>query len=275
MGKNMARKKKPNLPPTGTAFAFALGDGRFCTCRVLLDTMSERSKAYGAEVILVACSRWIGNRVPRADDPALRPILYLNHHSWKNDPNALWIPDAPPPDMIPIGTIQPTQEEQAIACKSFGGWKALTLQPLAQWNWDNQRDAAFAADAIEEKKGAEVRLEEQRKREQYLERITLEELRGHRFFRNWKDYPPPKAICASRMVMANTVEELLELGPRASEHTRMEVLKRCIESFNELDEEMHFIETIEREDICEEFDAIVHACKLGAHEDLADRWRDW
>ncbi len=55
----------------------------------------------------------------------------------------------------------------------------------------------------------------------------------------------------------------------------MAILQDCIESFNELDAEMRFIETIEREDICEEFEAIVHACRLGNYEDLASRWRDW
>jgi len=75
--------------------------------------------------------------------------------------------------------------------------------------------------------------------------------------------------------MAITVEALVELGPRASESNRMAILQRCIESFNILDAKMHFIETVEREDICEEFEAIVHACGLGAHKDLVDRWRDW
>jgi hypothetical protein len=42
-----------------------------------------------------------------------------------------------------------------------------------------------------------------------------------------------------------------------------------------LDAEKRFIETVEREDICDEFEAIVHACGLGNYKDLADRWRDW
>jgi hypothetical protein len=75
--------------------------------------------------------------------------------------------------------------------------------------------------------------------------------------------------------MTNTVNELLELGRNTSESERMAILQHCIESFNALDAEMRFIETIEREDICEEFEAIVHACGLGAHKDLADRWREW
>jgi hypothetical protein len=152
---------------------------------------------------------------------------------------------------------------------------SLTLQPLAQWKWDNERDAVLAQDVIKQKNDAEARRKAQRAREEYLEQITLDELCERRFFPTWKEYPPPKAIRASRKVMANTVQELLELGSRASEKERMAVLQRCIESFNELDSEMQFIETVEREDICEEFEAIVHACGLGGQKDLADRWRDW
>jgi hypothetical protein len=274
-GQDMARKKKARLSTAGTAFAFPLGDGRFSVCRILLDTGSEDSKQSPGGAVLVACSRWIGDEVPHADDPALRPILHLNHHSWDNRPHVLWISDEPPEALIPIGKIKPTAEEQAIPCASFGNWSSLMLQPLAQWRWDNERAVVLAEDVIRQKKDSEARLKAQQDREQYLERITLDELRGHRFFPNWKGYPPPKAVRASRKLLANTVEKLLGLGPSASEKERMAVLQECIESFNELDAEMRFIETIERENICEEFEAIVHACGLGGHKELADRWREW
>jgi hypothetical protein len=271
----MARKKKAGLPAAGTAFAFPLGDGRFSVCRVLLGAESERSKQWFEGAILVACSRWIGDEVPHADEPALRPILHLNHHSWDNRPNVLWVSDEPPQALIPIGKIEPTTEEQAIPCASFGSWTSLTLQPLAQWRWDNEPDAVLAEDAIKRKEEAESRLRAQREREMYLERIRLEDLRVHKFFAKWKDYPPPKAIRASRNVMTATVETLIELGPTASEDERMAILQRCIETFNRLDTELQFIETVEREDICEEFEAIVHACGLGKYTNLAERWREW
>jgi hypothetical protein len=272
----MARKKKTlDLPSAGTAFAFPLGDGRFSVCRVLVDTASDRSKARSATHILVACSTWIGDKIPLADEPALRPILHLTHHSWDNRPNVLWISEGVPPHLIPIGMIQPTTDEQAIPCVSFGNWSSLTLQPLAQWKWDHQRDDVLAEDVVKQKQATEARLKEQRERGAYLKRVTLDELQAHRFFPTWKGYPPAKAIRASRELMAKTVEELAALGSSASETNRMAILQRCIESFNQLDAEMNFIETVEREDICAEFEAIVHACGLGSHQDLADEWRDW
>jgi hypothetical protein len=271
----MARKKKPELPRAGAAFAFPIGDGRLSVCRVLLDASSERAKEWGGDAVLVACSSWIGNEIPSADDPALRPILHLNHHAWVNDPRVLWVSDVPPADLIPIGTIEPTPEERAFPCMTFGDWSGLTVQPLAQWRWDHDRAAVIKKDAVDEKEEAEVRQHARLEREQYLERVTLDDLRGRRFFPNWKGYPPAKAVRASRKVMADTVEELHLLGPEASEEDRLAVLRRCIESFNGLDAETEFIETVEREDICEEFEAIVHACGLGRHADLADQWREW
>lgn len=141
----MTPQQIPKTPVAGAAFAFPIGDGRFSVCRVLLDTSSEPSKQRN---ILVACSKWIGNAIPRADDPALRPILHRNHHSCKDRPNVLWISAAVelPKDFIYIGTIEPTAKEQALADMSYGSdcWSALTCQPLLQWRWDNERDALLA-----------------------------------------------------------------------------------------------------------------------------------
>ncbi|MEX2118562.1 MAG: hypothetical protein WD847_03055 [Pirellulales bacterium] len=272
----MARKKlKPSLPTQGAAFAVPLEDHRYSVCRVLLDASSEQSKQWKSETILVAGSAWIGVNVPNADEPALRPILRLNHHSWRGRSNVLWVSGQPPDDFIPIGSIQPTSEEQAIPSPSFGGWETFALQPLAQWRWDNERDTVRAEDLIRETKDAERGENAQREREEYLSRITLEQLRDRRFFGHWKDYPPANAIRASRDLMTRTVQRLIELGPGASPDARMAVLQQCIESFNQLDAEMSFIETTEREDICQEFEAVVHACGLGAHKDLADEWREW
>ncbi len=76
--------------------------------------------------------------------------------------------------------------------------------------------------------------------------------------------------------MKHTIEQLLELGLDAPEEERLAILQRRIESFNELNAQFgRFIETQEREDICEEFEAIVHAGGLGSYENLGDRWREW
>jgi len=74
--------------------------------------------------------------------------------------------------------------------------------------------------------------------------------------------------------MNDTVRVLIELGRSASELDQVRQLQCCIESFNSLNEEYGFIETGEREDICLELEAIVHACRLDPEENLVDQWRD-
>ncbi len=273
----MGRKRtKAILPTAGAAFAIPLEDGRFGVCRVLRGTNPDEAKRMGAEGVLVACSAWIGPEVPDAHDPALRTILHLTHHKWKNVPEILWISEPPPTDFIPIGVIDPAPEETALECWTSGGWGSVQIQPLAQWRWDHDRDAVLAADKILAEEAAEKAQRMQQARAKSLAGATLATLLDRKFFPKWTKHPPKKAVLASRRIMRDTVQQLLEIGVTAPESERMAVLQACIERFNSLDEELgHFIETIERDEICEEFEAIVHACGLDAHEDLADEWREW
>jgi hypothetical protein len=270
------RRKKTALPAPGAAFAVLLDDGRYGVCRVIRGTTDEEAARKGADCVLIAAAAWIGEAVPDADDPALRPILHLTHHAWDGRPELTWVSDPVPGEFIPIGTIEPTAEDKDIECLSYGGWASARIQPLAQWRWDHEREAVLAEDAEKNQKEAQRRQSEEKARGDYLANVTLEELRERTFFPHWKTSPSKKAIRGSREIMQETVAKLLELGPKAAEAARMAALKACIERFNEFDAELgYFIETIEREDICEEFEAIVHACGLGEHEDLADEWREW
>jgi hypothetical protein len=186
-----------------------------------------------------------------------------------------WVSEPVPSDFVPIGKIIPACEEERIFCNRFGTWGTLTRQPLAQWRWDHERDVVLAEDALKAGKNAEAKRQTQQNRKEYLPRVTLGDLRSHQFFPRWEKYPPKNVVRACRKIMADTVDDLLKLGSNSSENDRMNILQKCIELFNELDEKTNFIETAERENICEEFEAIVHACGLGSYQDLADKWRDW
>ncbi len=270
----MAHKKPPKLPESGDAFAVPFDDGRFAVCRVILDATSDEARDWGQPVVFIAGSAWIGTEIPRVDDPALRPILHLNHHLYKNEPNILWVAEEVPGNFVPLGKIEPTVDEKARVRMTFGRWEHVAMQPLLQWRWDHDREAVLADDAVAKKAEAERYTIAQEQRNEYLGRVTLEELRRRRFFPNWT-IPLARFTRASRKLMLHAVERLLELGPSAREEARIAILQECIESFNALNDGTGFIETDEREDICAEFEAIVHACGLGAHEDLADRWREW
>lgn len=56
----------------------------------------------------------------------------------------------------------------------------------------------------------------------------------------------------------------------------MKILKECVEAFNRLDEENdHFIETDEREDICKQLEEIAHACGMGTRAAEVREGRTW
>lgn len=267
----MGRKKKVILPNAGDAFAVPLEDGRYSVCRVLADRITRPKLSIDA--VLVASSAWIGSEIPSVDNPELRPILKLTHHSWDKEKIA-WISDPVPDTFIPIGTIAPSDKEAFLNCPSHSDWFSKIQQPLMQWQWDHDPEAVKAADAARKQAQADQAAQQKRQRQEQLKQAKLQDLAKHKFFADWT-YPPRKAITASRKIMVDTVQTLIALGKSASESDRLNVLQSCIESFNALDEKLEFIETVEREDICHEFEAIVHACGLGSHENLADEWRDW
>jgi hypothetical protein len=115
-----------------------------------------------------------------------------------------------------------------------------------------------------------------------LDVAGLKELAGAAFFLIWEDEDagePEEVVEASRAVMQKTAHKLVELGPVARTADVLAVLQGCIEAFNELDTRWgsHWICTIQREDICDEFYRIVERTGLGDHPDLDDGtvWRDW
>ncbi len=226
-------------------------------------------------MVLVAGAAWIGLTVPSREDADLRPILRPTHHSWQGQPHLLWVSEPPPPEFRPIRAIEPSPDERAMQCLSFGGWASFAVQPLAQWRWEHERESVLAEDEVRHRLEADRRARVAREREEYLSGVSLRQLAARRFFPRWDRGLSRKLVSESRDIMRRTVRALLDLGDAAPEQERMDLLRACIEAFNELDAKHEFIETTEREDICEEFEAIVRACGLEQHVNLADEWRDW
>lgn len=272
----MAEHTIGNLPCAGHVYSFPVGDGRLSVCRIIHDSTSEKARRWGGNCVLAAASSWLGNLVPSIDDPELRTVLRLTHHSWDGDPNVLWVMSPVPPEFQLVGHLEPSADDKAIDSTSLAGnWSVLTQHALIQWRWDHDRSALLRDDAASDAREAERRHRDEERRRAYLESVRLEDLAERCFFPTW-EMSSERFVEASRAIMRQTVEGLIELGLSAPKKAKMEVLKGCIKSFNRLDRQSrHAIDTVEREDICEEFDAIVHACGLGVYQNLADRWRDW
>jgi len=258
------------LPNPGDTFLMPLADGRFGLCRVL-DVRTQRIPS-----ALVVASPWIGTEPPDLADPVLREHLILTHHSWNKATAISWAIQKVPRDFRLLGTLKPTKDELALDKGGVSTWAYFPLQVLLQWRWDNDRDALLGEEKM--KKDLE-RIERERnaiREKERIARLTWDDLRSKQFFPTWKSYPSKKLTRASEVIMQQTVEDLQKLGESGSRTAKRNILKECIERFNQLDgENKHFIETVEREDICNQFYEIAHVAGFDDEPNLADEWREW
>ena len=274
----MAKVKRPKqvaVPPVGSVFLMPLGDGRYGTCRVIRYGEESDGVSFGGVHALVVASRWIGTAVPSLDEPLLREPLIKTHHSWSNQVEAFFVMDEVPVDFQLLGTLLPTNEDMNLRCLSFGHWKSAPLHVLIQWRWDNDREALLADDEVKRQKERATVLEKQRQRQNFLASVTLSQLRDKERFATWGGSVSDELIDVCRHIFAETIDSLLEFEGKPPKKSMVAAMKECVTRLNELDTEQHFIETIEREDLCQEIDEIVHACRFPKEEGIADRWRDW
>jgi hypothetical protein len=266
----VARKRQSDIPTwqqPGAVFAILLEDGRHGACRVLRRDKQGR--------VLVAGTPWIGTAPPDLDEPQLREILYLTHHSWQDHPDLVWINGPPPAEFTYLGHLPLSDEDAASACSASGGWGSPRIQALMQWRWDHEREAVLAEDAARAKKEANGRAASE---VAYipLPATSLAELRRETFFKRWNGYVDAANIRAARQLIRTAIDELLALGPDASESEKLDVLHACVEDFNDLnDEDEHFIETIEREHICDVLGKIAERVGLEDYHEHIARGRDW
>jgi hypothetical protein len=102
----------------------------------------------------------------------------------------------------------------------------------------------------------------------YRKRLTDEKAS---YFSDWPVSPEQREACWQNL--AQTTDSLLALGPQGTVEDASDVLRRCVERYNELDE--GFIGTIEREELCDILYALGDECGLGGEDEWVDEWRDW
>jgi hypothetical protein len=92
--------------------------------------------------------------------------------------------------------------------------------------------------------------------------MTLEGLQATKPFSSWEGHVNPRALDESRRIYKSTVSKLVQIGLGKSRGAYLPVLNRYIEEFNRIEDKYEFIETIEREDICENLSQILGLLKL-------------
>ena len=107
-----------------------------------------------------------------------------------------------------------------------------------------------------------------------MQGVDLDAFREQPLFTDWEGVVPPDVLEASRRIMLETAAKLKALGPQPRDAV-LDVLRKCVEAFNRLDEVRAWIETIEREDLCTMVDQLATLAGIDDADDVAGEWRDW
>ncbi len=100
--------------------------------------------------------------------------------------------------------------------------------------------------------------------------MTLERLQAKTPFSSWEGHVNPRALDESRLIYKTTLSKLVQIGVGKPKDTYLPPLNNYIEEFNRIDEKYEFIETIEREDICEHLVEILGVLQLAGVEECDD-----
>ncbi len=259
--------------PPGTAFAFRVKDGRYGACRVLRIIHSPGEKSPRA---LVALSEFLDSHPPPLNHPALRKILCLNHHSWSNQPEMIWVSEPPPASFEKLGSMPVLKKDSSANSFSFAAWSSLPFHRYTQWRWDHDRAALLAEETLENDAEERKQAQSAAGRKKTLAAVTLSSIQQRpTLFPRWKKYPSPKA----RRAIEQTIQSFIAATARIKKPTRRDVtreLRRCADALNNLDAgHGHPIETVEREDIFELFEEILTAAGHPRLLEKLDEWRAW
>lgn len=120
---------------------------------------------------------------------------------------------------------------------------------------------------------------------EFLEDImtTLKELTKNKPTVEWKqrmdeddDLFTDENIAATNEVLNSYTNSLKKLGANTTEEDILECVKEVVIKFNELNDKYdYFIETMEREELC---DFIIEAARIAgfeSEEDITEEWREW
>lgn len=280
----MAKRAKPlPLPPVGAAYGVPLANGLWGGCRVIRSGGNpDWPGKFDPSAVLIGLLAHVGPTPPTGREPGVATLMRLTR--GKNDGDAMiWTfvsrRQPIPSTFVPIAAIPPTPEEATRTVLGLSGWPWIAGTILRQWRWDHDRDAVLREEAEGRVRAAEIEKVAAAERKRKLDVLTLTSLRAERPFAGWRGTHSAKLVAAARATFRTMIDGLIALGPKPTADASRPVLQACVERFNELDgQHDHFVDTIEREDICEHFARVVHAAGVAGHDaavDLTEPWREW
>ncbi|MEJ9231491.1 hypothetical protein LAV79_18815 [Peribacillus butanolivorans] len=113
--------------------------------------------------------------------------------------------------------------------------------------------------------------------------MTFEELTKNKPPVEWKermdeddDLFTVENINSTNEVLDSYISNLVKLGDKPTEEDILECVKEVVISLNELNEQYDdFIETMEREELCEFIIEAAQIAGLESEEDITEDWREW
>lgn len=270
-GFRMARKRKKKLPDVGSVYVFPFGNGLFSACRVLQSHVVENINE-----VLVACSRWVGDRVPDKPTAEMREILVSTYFDLREELKLTWAHERPPNDFLYIGMLPPSEEDSQLDTTDRTGWGHFPYAAYTQWRWENERESLLAEKLAAEQEARAESLKAREEDERARGSLTLDHFVDYVFFEGWTDYPSKRVTRAARSAMQRLVNELVKLGSDAPVDQKTAAVKSCILSFNEMNDKFgDFMDTMIREDVSEEVWRIAYASGLGDIGEQMDEWILW
>lgn len=104
---------------------------------------------------------------------------------------------------------------------------------------------------------------------------ALRTMRAEPLFPSWSEYPEPEQTEAASEAVGALIDGLIAMGPNADEGVARGLVDECVLRLNDLDErDGNWIETMEREDLCELIYRAVELTGFAPDEDWVGE-RDW
>lgn len=107
------------------------------------------------------------------------------------------------------------------------------------------------------------------------EPMTLEQLSQRDFFADWSDKQSSAVISKAKRIVLEAIQNMRLLESDADYEDKAEIIIDAVLRFNDLNEDNdNFIESVERESICETLLALAQAVGMEPDEELLEE-RDW
>lgn len=214
---------------------------------------------------------WFGDSVALPSVVQGREVLVSRRSVFEGERLLYLIAGAPPADFVMVGVSIPMGIE-ARSSKAFIPWEGLRTMLLMEDLWERDREtyeARVNASRVETDKLLETW------RAGGPRETTWSGMETGRHFRGWRKMPKG-VVQAARRLIQEAARELHAMSVGDPEGNRIDVIRRCVERFNELDEANgYFIETVEAEDVMNRLGQLAKLSGLGPADRLADKWRRW